>query len=41
MAPLQQALRVAYGNADAELICEGNGMRLLMEHWGGGPGRAG
>ncbi|HEY6652880.1 MAG TPA: membrane dipeptidase, partial [Solirubrobacterales bacterium] len=39
MAPLQQALRAAYGDQDAELICGGNGMRLLMEHWGGGPGR--
>lgn len=41
MAPLQEALRAAYGDEDAELICEGNGMRLLMEHWGGGPGRPG
>ena len=39
MAPLQQALRDAYGYEDAELICAGNSMRLLMEHWGGGPGR--
>ena len=41
MAPLQQELRAAYGGQDAELICEENGMRLLMEHWGGGPGRPG
>jgi microsomal dipeptidase-like Zn-dependent dipeptidase len=40
MAPLQQALRGAYGDDDAELICSGNGMRLLTEYWGGGPGRA-
>jgi membrane dipeptidase len=40
MARLQHALRGAYGEEDAELICSGNAMRLLTEHWGGGPGRA-
>jgi microsomal dipeptidase-like Zn-dependent dipeptidase len=39
MARLQQALRAAYGDEDAELICSGNAMRLLREHWGGGTGR--
>jgi microsomal dipeptidase-like Zn-dependent dipeptidase len=37
MLRLQSALHEHYG-ADAELICSGNGMRLLTEYWGGGPG---
>jgi microsomal dipeptidase-like Zn-dependent dipeptidase len=40
MARLQGALRGAYGEGDAELICSGNAMRLLTEHWGGAQGRA-
>src|SRR5262249_23184728 len=37
MARLQSALSEHYG-AEAELICSGNGMRLLTDYWGGGPG---
>jgi microsomal dipeptidase-like Zn-dependent dipeptidase len=34
MTELQRALRVRYGDEDAQRICSENGLRLLREHWG-------
>lgn len=39
MANLQRALRDRYGEADGELICSGNALRLLTSYWRGRTGR--
>jgi microsomal dipeptidase-like Zn-dependent dipeptidase len=36
LAPLARALRDAYGDVDAELICSANALRPLMTYWAGG-----
>jgi microsomal dipeptidase-like Zn-dependent dipeptidase len=35
MAALERALRERYGEADSELICSGNSLRVLTSSWGG------
>jgi hypothetical protein len=35
MTGLERALREHYGEADGDLICSGNGLRLLTSYWRG------
>jgi microsomal dipeptidase-like Zn-dependent dipeptidase len=39
MAMLERAIRERYGEADGELICSGNGLRLLKSYWRGAADR--